>query len=415
MIAGPAHFPVVASFATLAGPSDSSYVVFGLSLPANALRFQRDESGFVGEYRVAVTFLQDSQQIKQVERIEPVRVSSFAETARTDESVVFQHIIALAPGSYELRLAVGDVNSSRAFRTEDTLAVPAYGEAAERLSSPLVVYRADGRTTRATPPDVIVNPRHTVPYGGDAPHVYLEAYGATEPVPIRLSVQDEGGLEVWSAQASIGTGDRSIRHALVDLPGGTLPLGKLWIGVETADGMELSARAPLVISISDQWMVANFDEVLQFLRYIATSAELDSLRAGSPSEQRERWETFWARRDPLPASPINEYREQFFDRVRFATEQFGEPGGRQGWNTDRGEVFIVLGPPDYAQDRFAGRTDVTGQPNALEWQYENVAGGRLSLLFVDRTGFGRYELGPSSEASFRAVAERLKPRSERDD
>ncbi|MGH7504074.1 MAG: hypothetical protein ACRELX_00410, partial [Longimicrobiales bacterium] len=123
-IAGPGQFPAVASFATMAGPSDSTYVLFGLSLPASALRFQRDPSGFVGEYRVAVTFSQDSQQVKRLERLETVRVPSFAETGRTDESVVFQQIVALAPGRYDVSIAASDANSSRGFSSDDTLTVP---------------------------------------------------------------------------------------------------------------------------------------------------------------------------------------------------------------------------------------------------------------------------------------------------
>jgi GWxTD domain-containing protein len=410
-MAGPAVFPAIASFSTMAGPADSTYVLFGLSLPANALRFQRDEAGFVGEYRVTVTFSQDSQQVKRLEREEVVRVPSFAETSRTDESVVFQQILALAPGTYDVAVTSADANSSRGFRTRDTLRVPAYGATATRMSEPAVVYRSEGRTQRGALPNLILNPRHTVAYGGDAPRVYIESYGAVDPVTVVLQVVDEAGTEVWREETVLEAGDENVRFGIVDLPGGTLPLGKLWLQVQPFDGGPAGPRAPLVISISDQWMVANFDEVLEFLRYIATPEEIDSLEVGSPAERRSRWEAFWAARDPLPASPINEYREQFFERVRFATEQFGEAGGLPGWRTDRGEVFIVLGPPDYAQDRYLGRNDIAGRPNAIEWLYENLPGGRLTLTFIDRTGFGRYELAPSSQGAFRSVAERIKARA----
>src|SRR5690606_28882882 len=110
-LAGPSVFPAIASFSTMAGPADSTYVIFGLSLPANALRFQRDESGFMGEYRVQVTFSRDSQEVKRFEREEIVRVPTFAETGRTDESIVFQQIVALPPGKYDVAVSASDVNS----------------------------------------------------------------------------------------------------------------------------------------------------------------------------------------------------------------------------------------------------------------------------------------------------------------
>src|SRR5687767_966514 len=91
-MAGPAEFPAVASFATLAGPRDSTYVLFGLSLPNSALRFTRDPSGFVGQYDIVLSFMRDSVVVKRIERHERVRVGSFAETGRTDESIIFQDL-----------------------------------------------------------------------------------------------------------------------------------------------------------------------------------------------------------------------------------------------------------------------------------------------------------------------------------
>jgi GWxTD domain-containing protein len=414
LLAGPAHFPAVASFGTIAGPADSTYVLLGVSLPSSALRFQREPAGFTAEYRVAATFLRDSQVVKRIERSEVVRVPTFAETGRTDESILFQDAITLASGTYEVALEAADAKSTRGFRVRDTLEVPAYGPGATAIAQPIVVYQASARVSRALLPDLIVNPRHTVPYGGEAPRLYLEYYGAAAPVSVNVQVVDEAGTPVWNLPATIADGDSSLRAAILDLPAAALPLGKLWVEVAASEHAAAPVRAPLVISISDQWMVANFDEVLDFIRYIASREEVDSLRAGSAGERRELWERFWDRRDPLPATPVNEFRDEFFQRVRFATEQFSEPGGLPGWKTDRGEVFIVLGAPQFSEERIVGgRTDVTGRPNAIQWIYDGLAGGRLTLLFVDRSGFGRFELAPSSDAAFRSVAERMRIATER--
>jgi GWxTD domain-containing protein len=409
LVAGPGYFPAVAGFSTIAGPADSTWVLFGLSLPNSALRFQRDPAGFIADYSVTLTFATaDSQVVKRVTREESVRIPTFQETGRTDESIVFQHLVAMVPGSYVVTVQAGDVNSSRGFRAVDTLVVPRYTGEFLELAQPVIVYEGRGRTRPDSVPDLILNPRHTIPYGGDAPRVYLEVYGAIEPASVTVAVSDELGNRVWSARTTIEEGDHALRRTMIELPAGSLPLGKLFVEIE-AGGVR-AATAPIIISISDQWMVANFDEVLMFIDYIATRAEIDSLRNGSPAERRRHWEEFWQRRDPLPATPANEYRDEFFQRVRYATEQFSEIGGQPGWRTDRGEVYIVLGQPSFAQERYIGRTEFVGRPNAWEWLYEQAPGGRLVLVFLDRTGFGRYELSPSSEASFRGVAERLKPR-----
>lgn len=407
---GPGQFPAVASFATVAGPADSTYVLLAMSLPNSSLRFQRDDAGFFAEYRVDVTFMdEDSTAVKRVEAREVVRVTTFAETGRTDESIVYQQGIALPPGRYIARLQAADVNSSRGFRMTDTLTVPDYSLSAA-VSSPVVVYEARGRSSRDSMPDLITNPRRTVPFGGSSPLIYVEAYGAgSRPVDVRV-LDDQGGI-VWSASAALRDAGRDLRYGVIEIPADALPLGKFWIDVGS-DGAR-TVRTPLVMTISDQWMVANLDDVMEFLRYIAHPEELDSLQAGSPADQRAAWDRFWQRRDPLAITDVNEYRDAFFQRVRYATEAFREPGGRPGWNTDRGEVYIVLGQPDNAVERYVGDMDMTREPNAEEWVYTAVPGGRLNLLFYDRSGFGRYELVPSSESAFRSVAERLKRRSER--
>lgn len=408
LVTGPPHFPVVASLATVAGPGDSTYVILSMSLPNSALRFQRAESGFTAEYVVAAAFVQDSVEVRRIDAREAVHIGTFAETGRTDESIVFQQAVALRPGRYELRLQANDANSSRGFRKTDTLDVPVYGAMAARVSAPMLVYRAEGRASRSERPFLIANPRHAVPYGGESPRIYVESYGLPADQPLAVRVIGEGGENVWSANATLVRGDSAVRFGVVELPAASLPLGRFWVEVATAGVMP--SRTPLVLTISDQWMVANFDEMIEFLRYIAYPDELDSLRVGTPAERRQRWEAFWARRDPLPVTEINEYRDEFFQRVRYATEAFREPGGRLGWQSDRGEVYIVLGPPDQALERYVGVSEMTGQPNAEEWYYSGAPGGRLTLLFLDRGGFGRYELTPSSESAFRGTAERMKPR-----
>jgi GWxTD domain-containing protein len=407
---GSGQFPAVASFATIAGPADSTFVLLGLSIPNNALRFQREGSGFFAEYSVQVAFMDDdSVTVKRFESKEIVRIPSFAETGRTDESIVHQQAFAMPAGRYIVRLQAADANSSRGFRMTDTLTVPAYGPGSARVGSPVLVYRAHGRTSRDSLPRLIFNPRHTVPYGGEAPRLYLEAYD--HATPLAVQVVNDAGVTVWSTRTTLSEGGEGLRYGVVEIPSETLPLGKFWLQV-APDGAT-PERTPLVLTISDQWMVANFEEVLRFLRFIAHDDELDSLNVGSPAEQRAAWDRFWDRRDPLPITDINEFRDQFFQRVRYATEAFRESGGRAGWQSDRGEVYIVLGAPDHVVERFIGRPELTGQPNAEEWVYDAAPGGRLNLLFHDRTGFGRFELVPSSAAAFRAAAERMKPRPER--
>jgi GWxTD domain-containing protein len=56
---------------------------------------------------------------------------------------------------------------------------------------------------------------------------------------------------------------------------------------------------------------------------------------------------FWAKRDPTPDTPRNEFREAFDARVKFADDNFTNHRTR-GALTDRGKVLILLGGPEQA-------------------------------------------------------------------
>ena len=59
-------------------------------------------------------------------------------------------------------------------------------------------------------------------------------------------------------------------------------------------------------------------------------------------------ENFWLRRDPTPDTPENEFKEEHYRRIAYANEHYG--AGIPGWKTDRGHIYITLGPPDQIDD-----------------------------------------------------------------
>jgi len=69
---------------------------------------------------------------------------------------------------------------------------------------------------------------------------------------------------------------------------------------------------------------------------------------------------FWARRDPTPATPRNEFREEFDARVKLADTQFSH-GRVNGSMTEPGRLLIVFGPPSAPIKRTT--TPGTGQSN----------------------------------------------------
>ena len=102
-------------------------------------------------------------------------------------------------------------------------------------------------------------------------------------------------------------------------------------------------------------------------KYLLTSSERQDFERLSDSVARSEFiAVFWKAHDPKPETPENEYRDEFERRVAFADLRFNQDETR-GSLTDRGMVFILLGPPTYngqkplsASDE-AGAADSSGQ------------------------------------------------------
>lgn len=84
------------------------------------------------------------------------------------------------------------------------------------------------------------------------------------------------------------------------------------------------------------------------VRYLMSPEEhRDFARLADPITRSEFVTNFWKSRDPRPETPQNEFREEFAKRVAFADAHFTQDETR-GSLTDRGMVFILLGPPTYS-------------------------------------------------------------------
>ena len=87
------------------------------------------------------------------------------------------------------------------------------------------------------------------------------------------------------------------------------------------------------------------------VRWLLTAEERRAFaEAVDPVTRSELIATFWRVRDPMPETPENEFREEFDRRVAFADVRFAQDEVR-GSLTDRGMVFVLLGPPTYSGRR----------------------------------------------------------------
>ena len=397
LVAGP-PLPFVATLDYVADATpDSTLAVFGLSLSNHALTFQRDGNMFTAHYHVEVTFRSDTGAVRQLASDETVRVQSFQETQRGDESVIYQQFIGVPPGIYKVMVTVRDRSGPAASHQDRTDTVPRF--AGQGTSAPLAVYRGTGRTRASDVPKLLVNPRATVAYGADTLRFYLEAYGERPGARWLARALDLGGHEIWHDTVALA-GTQELSSGVAQLAPGVLPVGAGRFEIGRV-GSAATHTAPFLVSFSDQWAITNYDQMISLLRYFERQDWVDKLRHATPDQRPAVWQQFYKATDPVELTPENEALDGYFRRVQIANQRFREEG-EPGWLTDRGEVLVTLGEPD---DVFDFTSDVSRSGiRGVRWTYREQ---RLTLFFQDNTGFGRFRLTPLSRAEFqRIVAQR---------
>jgi GWxTD domain-containing protein len=141
--------------------------------------------------------------------------------------------------------------------------------------------------------------------------------------------------------------------------------------------------------------------------YIITDQERDVFLSLHTIEDRQGFiEAFWERRDPDPATPANEFRDEHYKRLDYANRIFSRDAPRPGWKTDMGRFWIILGKPHEIQ-RYDGLNEVV---STEIWFYNGDPKygqpPRFNLVFFKKQDIGEYELyspmGDGPEALLRA-------------
>lgn len=156
-----------------------------------------------------------------------------------------------------------------------------------------------------------------------------------------------------------------------------------------------ASQAEKMNSVYRKWM----DEDVA---YIITDEEKKIFKSLKTDDEREQFiEQFWLRRDPDPDTDVNEYREDYYQRIAYANENFAS--GIPGWKTDRGRIYIMFGKPDekeshpsggsYNRPVWEGGGTTSTFPFEIWWyRYIEGVGSDIEIEFVDPTGSGEYRI-----------------------
>lgn len=351
---------------------------------------------------------------------------------------------SVPPGDYKLTVGVGDLTSGQSYLSESAVQIPARPAEGVSISSLEIA-----NTAAPVEPDVtgefiknnyavVPNPTKLLPAAPGALIVYYELYGLAPGAgegdyTLRYDIYQLNGRRFLEERRRLTAAARTVaRLDTFDLSGYPSGAYKVVVAVNNGNGEEvargvkefviyqprLPEESPSAVGNYRLYSPDEEKRVRKELSIVAEAEELAAFDALPPEEKPIFVENFWARRDPAPETPENEFKNTFFERYQYVQEHFSTPF-REGVDTDRGRVYMKYGEPDMIIRSPMGlSSQVTIDTSTWlsepfeAWEYYTAGGvdsQYILFVFVDFDGDGSYEIDAATVPGYGKLLRAVNP------
>ncbi|MBI9032789.1 GWxTD domain-containing protein [bacterium] len=152
----------------------------------------------------------------------------------------------------------------------------------------------------------------------------------------------------------------------------------------TLDGKLYQQEITLAKQLNSFQRKYSWDDQLEQIKYIVNDRKWKEINRNSKLNQSEKVLEFWDSFNPSNSTK-NELQEIFYNRILIADQKFSVHKYKNGWQTDRGRIYIKFGEPDeISVDNFP----IDKYPTQT-WYYYLL---NKTFHFYDRTRIEDYQL-----------------------
>lgn len=344
------------------------YVIVNYGVPYSDLIFRKTDTTYIGEYLVSLVLKKDNYQLGGKTEKDKFSVTEYKKTISHD----FYHRnsikMKVPEGKIEVVLRVSDFNSNRVWSSSKNLEI-------SKLKS------TDIGSIRW-----LSNPSREVITDQDTIRIRLNLFSFEKgETHLEFYFSDEEKKTYFKRDTVLP--DKKNQNLEVIIPADRFEEGlyNFIAEVRNVNKVEtvkesISFRVWKPFFESDRYI----ERVKQTV-YISSAEEERRLLNAKVAERESLWTEFWESKDPTPEDGVNEFMMEYFERIDFANRNFSRGSLFEGWRTDRGKVYIILGPPDYIVDE---PFNASGDAYQIWYYYEKG----YNLIFVQRYITGDYDL-----------------------
>ncbi len=359
-----------------------------IQVPYKNIVFTKTGEGFTAKYSITASIFDSSKSLLLQEKTwnESVNVIDYNMASAKGNYNLSKRSFDLKPGKYTIRTALQDLDSKKEATSEIPLVIKDFN-GNMNLSDILLIAKSDDQQGGGT---IVPNINRNIASYKDRVKIYFEIESKdsiSKKVNIDYEVSDAENKVIHNEkeEREIKPGNNQILYTMEEFP---FEMGNYLITVKLKDEdnkvIATSTKPFYSHAKGLPFVISDIDKAIQQCIYIASPSEMHYMEDGKDkTEKIKRFLEFWKKKDPSPNNEENEIFDEYFRRVAYANEHFSSY--IEGWKSDRGMVFIMLGPPNNV-DRHPFEYD--SKPYEI-WEYYNL---NRSFVFLDQTGFGDYRL-----------------------
>ena len=375
-----------------------------LSIPSRSLSFVRAPRGFVAAVTTSaqVQTREGRQLVAEDEWLDSARVDDYEATQKLDP-ITLRKRVRVSPGLYHVVVAVSDRTTKKTTRRSQDVEVFSLDSGRPQLSrlwletrtgsgeaKPVVMLHLPANIGSLRSVSVLYDAQdaHGViaqysvikvmsdTTSAAPPYTYFPMQGSLASVGIDYARRDTVHVELQEKRQP--QREMPIEFQLPPLARGIYMLEEkviVYTSTDVRSSVVLRQTYELAIRGINFPRPSTLDELIEALPYLAKKEELDSIRSAvTVEEKRRQFELFWLKlgRSQQGAAKLI---KQYYTRVEEANLSFTTY--KEGWKTDRGMIYIIMGPP----------VSVSHRLNDEYWSYNYSEQDAQSTFTFQRSPF----------------------------
>ena len=361
---------------------DSIKIVTFLEIPYNSIQFIKNKDNYLARYQASVSIKTKSgKTILNKIWLDSIKVNNYKDTKSYIKNS--KHLITKSVEIGEEYFIVGELQDidtrkkgliRKSINTKKFVKRP-------KIVDPIFLLNLDGDW--GFEENLIPTKGYRVREVGNGISLKLSGFLKNEDYTLKLFLKNKNSADSLIFTKNEKNNKQFFNH-LIFIPSNELQNLRNTFKVIIKQGIKVVEKE-MVFSLYKPGIsnfVGNIDLAIREMRYILTNEEALELKELNKSEKEDFFFTLWKKRDPTPKTDSNELMEEYYLRVNYTNEHFD--GWQAGWETDRGKIYILFGPPDEIQ-----RSNSNLNNSYQIWFYNKV---NKQFRFKDQNGFGDYRL-----------------------